>query len=33
VYEIGMSHNGIRMLYHILNRIDDVYAERVFAPG
>jgi len=32
VYEIGMSHNGIRMLYHILNRIDDVYAERVFAP-
>ncbi|MFN8008341.1 MAG: TIGR03960 family B12-binding radical SAM protein [Terriglobia bacterium] len=32
VYEIGMSHNGIRMLYHILNRMDDVYAERVFAP-
>ena len=32
VYEIGMSHNGIRMLYHILNKIDDVYAERVFAP-
>ncbi len=32
VYEIGMSHNGIRMLYHILNRLDDVYAERVFAP-
>src|SRR5262245_18048914 len=32
VYEIGMSHNGIRMLYHILNRIEDVYAERVFAP-
>lgn len=32
VYEIGMSHNGLRMLYHILNRLDDVYAERVFAP-
>lgn len=32
VYEIGMSHNGIRMLYHLLNGIDDVYAERVFAP-
>src|SRR5258706_3743238 len=32
VYEIGMAHNGLRMLYHILNRIDDVYAERVFAP-
>ena len=32
VYEIGMSHNGLRMLYHILNGIEDVYAERVFAP-
>ena len=32
VYEIGMSHNGIRMLYHLLNRIEDVFAERVFAP-
>ncbi len=32
VYEIGMSHNGIRMLYHLLNRLEDVYAERVFAP-
>jgi radical SAM family uncharacterized protein/radical SAM-linked protein len=32
VYEIGMSHNGIRMLYHLLNRLDDVYAERAFAP-
>jgi radical SAM family uncharacterized protein/radical SAM-linked protein len=32
VYEIGMSHNGIRMLYHLLNGLDDVYAERAFAP-
>jgi radical SAM family uncharacterized protein/radical SAM-linked protein len=32
VYEIGMSHNGMRMLYHLLNGIDDVYAERAFAP-
>lgn len=32
VYEIGMSHNGLRMLYHLLNGIEDVYAERVFAP-
>jgi radical SAM family uncharacterized protein/radical SAM-linked protein len=32
VYEIGMSHNGMRMLYHLLNRLDDVYAERAFAP-
>jgi len=32
VYEIGMSHNGIRILYHLLNQFEDVYAERVFAP-
>lgn len=32
VYEIGMSHNGLRMLYHLLNGVEDVYAERVFAP-
>ncbi|PYV85339.1 MAG: TIGR03960 family B12-binding radical SAM protein [Acidobacteria bacterium] len=32
VYEIGMSHNGMRLLYHLLNRIEDVFAERVFAP-
>ncbi|MEW5976601.1 MAG: TIGR03960 family B12-binding radical SAM protein [Acidobacteriota bacterium] len=32
VYEVGMSHNGIRMLYHLLNRVSDVCAERVFAP-
>jgi hypothetical protein len=32
VCEIGMSHNGIGMLYHILNRIDDVY-ERVLRLG
>ncbi|MFH1690493.1 MAG: TIGR03960 family B12-binding radical SAM protein [Candidatus Eisenbacteria bacterium] len=32
VYEIGMSHLGIRMLYDILNRRPDVVAERTFAP-
>ena len=32
VYEIGMSHLGIRMLYDILNRRPDVIAERTFAP-
>ena len=32
VYEIGMSHLGIRMLGDILNRRPDVSAERVFAP-
>ena len=32
VYEVGMSHFGFRLLYHILNRREDVAAERVFAP-
>ncbi len=31
-YEIGMSHLGIKILYHLLNEQKDVYAERVFAP-
>jgi len=32
VYEIGMSHLGLRVLYDILNRRDEIAAERVFAP-
>jgi len=32
VYEIGMSHLGLRVLYDILNRRPEVAAERVFAP-
>lgn len=32
VYEIGMSHIGFPILYHILNRLDWVAAERVYAP-
>ncbi|HQI82816.1 MAG TPA: B12-binding domain-containing radical SAM protein, partial [Deltaproteobacteria bacterium] len=32
VYEIGMSHAGIRILYHVLNAMDGVWAQRVFAP-
>lgn len=32
VYEIGMSHLGSRILYHVLNDMDEVYCERVFAP-
>ncbi|MBC7189814.1 B12-binding domain-containing radical SAM protein, partial [Candidatus Aerophobetes bacterium] len=32
IYEIGMSHLGLKILYHILNKIHDVYAERVFSP-
>lgn len=33
MYEIGMSHFGIQILYHILNHRSDIAAERVFAPG
>jgi len=32
-YEIGTSHFGLQILYHILNREADIAAERVFAPG
>ena len=32
VYEVGMSHLGILLLYDILNRQDWIGAERVFAP-
>ncbi len=31
-YEIGMSHLGMKILYHILNKRDDTYCERAFAP-
>ncbi len=31
-YEVGMSHLGIKILYHCLNLRPDVYCERVFAP-
>jgi len=32
VYEIGMSHVGLKILYHILNSLSWLAAERVFAP-
>jgi radical SAM family uncharacterized protein/radical SAM-linked protein len=32
VYEIGMSHLGLKILYHILNSQDWLSTERVFAP-
>lgn len=32
VYEIGMSHLGIQILYDMLNRRDDTYCERVYSP-
>ena len=31
-YEVGMSHLGMQILYFFLNRRDDIYCERVFAP-
>ena len=31
-YDLGMSHNGTKVLYHILNRETDLSAERAFAP-
>lgn len=32
VYEIAMSHLGMKILYHGLNEREDTYCERVFAP-
>jgi radical SAM family uncharacterized protein/radical SAM-linked protein len=33
LYEIGTSHFGMQILYHVLNSHADIAAERVFAPG
>ena len=33
LYEIGTSHFGIQILYHILNQRPDIAAEQVFAVG
>ncbi|MBR9647862.1 TIGR03960 family B12-binding radical SAM protein [Clostridium tyrobutyricum] len=32
VYEVGMSHLGMKILYYILNKREDTYCERVFTP-
>ncbi len=32
VYEVGMSHLGLEILYHILNRREWLCAERAFSP-
>jgi radical SAM family uncharacterized protein len=32
VYEIAMSHLGLKILYHTLNNRSDTYCERVFTP-
>lgn len=33
LYEVGMSHLGLKILYHILNASPGMWAERVFAPS
>src|SRR4030042_1327827 len=32
VYEVGMSNSGLAILYHILNGLEGVAAERVYSP-
>ena len=32
VYEVGMSHLGMQIIYNLLNQQNDVFCERVFAP-
>ncbi len=32
VYEIGMSHLGLKILYHLINKEENMLAERVYAP-
>ncbi|OOB79664.1 MAG: B12-binding domain-containing radical SAM protein [Epulopiscium sp. Nuni2H_MBin001] len=32
VYEVAMSHLGMHILYHFLNRREDTFCERVFSP-
>lgn len=31
-YEIGMSHLGLKILYHLLNKEDNIICERTFSP-
>ena len=32
IYEVGMSHLGLHILYNLLNQEEDIACERVFAP-
>jgi len=32
VYEVGMSHYGLQLLYFFINQRDDTYCERAFMP-
>lgn len=33
IYEVGMSHLGSHILYNCINNEEDVFCERVYAPG
>lgn len=33
LYEIGMSHLGIQILYGMFNSYEDTWCERVYSPG
>ena len=33
MYEIGMSHQGLQILYHILNSQEEILAERCYCPA
>jgi len=33
LYEVGMSHLGLGILYDLLNREEDIWAERAYAPA
>ncbi|MCT4606696.1 MAG: TIGR03960 family B12-binding radical SAM protein [Marinisporobacter sp.] len=32
IYEVGMSHLGMHILYNLLNSKEDIYCERIFSP-
>ncbi len=32
IYEVGMSNLGLKIIYHVLNSTDGIYAERFFLP-
>lgn len=33
IYEIGMSYLGLQILYHELNKCENIFCQRVFAPA
>ena len=33
VYEVGMSHLGMQILYNLLNSKENIFCERVFSPA